>query len=66
MPENMDARLDMLMRAFFLLTVLLYLAPAALGPSARGKLRWMGRAAIWTLGLGLVLALVASARWFVH
>jgi len=66
MPENIDARLDTVMRALLLLTLLLYIAPAALGPSSRGKVRWMRRAAIVTLGIGLVLALVASARWFMR
>jgi hypothetical protein len=66
MPENMDARLDIIMRALLLLTLLLYIAPAALGPSARGKVRWIGRTAILTLGIGLVLAMVASARWFMR
>jgi hypothetical protein len=66
MPENIDARLDIVMRALLLITLLLYITPAALGPSSRGRVRWMSRAAIVTLSIGLALALVASARWFMR
>ena len=66
MPDNVTAQLDILMQALFLLTLLLYIIPAALGPGSRERVRWMRRAAIVTLAIGFVVALAASARWFVR
>jgi len=66
MPDTIAAQLDTLMSVLFLLALLLYIIPAALGPTSRGRLWWMGRAAVVTLGIGLVVALIASARWFMR
>ncbi len=66
MLQEIDAQLDMIMQALFLLTLLLYIIPAAMGPTSRGKVQWMGRTAIVTLAIGIVVALIASARWFMR
>jgi hypothetical protein len=66
MPENVTAHLDTLMSVLFLITLLLYIIPAAMGPTWRGRAQLTGRAAIMTLVIGLVVALVASARWFMR
>jgi hypothetical protein len=50
----------------FLITLLLYIIPAAMGPTWRERVQWTGRAAIMTLAIGFVVALIASARWFMR
>jgi hypothetical protein len=57
--------LDQLMRALFLVALLLYLVPAVFrfGGSAERR-RWFQRAAILTLGTAIVIALAASVIWF--
>jgi hypothetical protein len=64
MLPNSMADLDQLMRALFLLALLLYLVPAAfrLGESRR----WFQRAAISTLGIAIAIAVVASVIWLIH
>jgi len=60
MPE-----LDQLLRALFLVALLLYLIPTVfgLGSSAEGR-RWFQRAASLTLGAAIAIAVVASVIWF--
>jgi hypothetical protein len=52
---------DQLLRALFLLALLLYLAPAVftLGTSRQ----WFKRGAILTLGTAIALAVAASVMW---
>ena len=65
MPENMDARLDMLMRALFNDLIVVYNSGRT-GTIGARKSPLDGRAAIVTLAIGLVIALVLSALWFVR
>jgi hypothetical protein len=53
-----------LMRALFLLALLLYLIPSVfrLGESRR----WLRLGAILTLGTAMVIAVVESVMWFVR
>jgi hypothetical protein len=55
------AEIDQLMRALFLLALLLYLVPAAfrLGESHR----WFQRGAIVTLGIAIAIAVATSVIW---
>jgi hypothetical protein len=55
------AEIDQLMRALFLLALLLYLVPAAfrLGESQR----WFQRGAIVTLGIAIAIAVATSVIW---
>ncbi len=59
MPE-----LDQLLQALALVALLLYLVPAAFGPSLseRGRL-WLRRGAILALGTALAIAVVAALVW---
>jgi hypothetical protein len=60
MPE-----IDQLLRALFLVALLLYLIPAVfrLGSSAEAR-RWFQRGAILTLGTAIAIAVIASVIWF--
>jgi hypothetical protein len=65
--STIERHLETLMPVLSLLTLLLYLAPAAFGREFAARHRpWMQRAAIVTLTAGVVVALVASARWFMR
>jgi hypothetical protein len=56
--------MDQLMRALFLLALLLYLVPIAfrLGETRR----WFQRGAILTLGVAIAIAVTASVIWFIR
>jgi hypothetical protein len=62
---NLMPDLDQLLRALFLVALLLYLIPAVfgLGRSAEGR-QWLQRAASLTLGTAIAIAVVASVIWF--
>jgi hypothetical protein len=62
---NLMPDLDQLLRALFLVALLLYLIPAVfgLGGSAERR-RWFQRGAILTLGTAIAIAVVASVIWF--
>ncbi len=62
---NSMPHLDQLLRALFLVALLLYLVPAVfgLGSSEEGR-RWFQRAAILTLGAAIAIAVAASVLWF--
>lgn len=65
--STIESHLETLMPVLSLLALLLYLAPAALRPEFAARHRpWMQRAAIVTLAIGIVVALIASARWFMR
>ncbi|MGC2223951.1 MAG: hypothetical protein WA624_17190 [Methylocella sp.] len=57
--------IDQLLRALFLVSLLLYLTPAVfrLDSFAEGR-RWLQRAAFLTLGTAIAIAVVASVIWF--
>ncbi|MCI0601349.1 MAG: hypothetical protein L0Y60_17905 [Beijerinckiaceae bacterium] len=55
------AEIDQLMRALFLLALLLYLVPAAFR-LGEGR-RWFQRGAIVTLGIAIAIALAATVIW---
>jgi hypothetical protein len=57
--------IDQLLRALFLVALLLYLVPAVsrVGSSPEWR-RWFQRAASLTLGLAIAIAVVASVIWF--
>jgi hypothetical protein len=59
--------LDQLMRALFLVALLLYFIPAVfgLGISAERR-RWFQRGVILTLGSAIAIAVVASVIWFLR
>ncbi len=59
--------LDQLLRALFLMALLLYLVPAVfgLGSSVERRL-WFQRAAILTLVTAIAIAVVASVIWFIR
>ncbi|MGH6843077.1 MAG: hypothetical protein ACREDV_13515 [Methylocella sp.] len=56
---------DQFLRALFLVSLLLYLAPSVFGLDsfAEGR-RWFQRAAIFTLGIAIAIAVAASVKWF--
>lgn len=65
MPKPASAQLETLMQVLALVTLLLYLAPAAFGPEFAAKSRpWLHRAAVATLAVGVFVALLASFHWF--
>jgi hypothetical protein len=53
-----------LVRALFLLALLLYLVPAVFG-LGEGR-RWLQRGAIVTLGIAIAIAVTASVMWFIR
>jgi hypothetical protein len=57
--------IDQLLRALFLVALLLYLIPAVfrLGSSAERR-QWFQRGAILALGTAIAIAVVASVIWF--
>ena len=59
--------LDQLLRALFLVALLLYLIPAifGLGNSVERRL-WFQRGAILTLVIAIAIAVVASVVWFIR
>jgi hypothetical protein len=59
--------LDQLLRALFLVALLLYLIPAVfgLGSSVERHL-WFQRGAILTLVIAIAIAVVASVIWFIR
>ncbi|MGB6176048.1 MAG: hypothetical protein WBF43_06870 [Methylocella sp.] len=59
--------LDQLLRALFLVALLLYLIPAVfgLGSSVERRL-WFRRGAILTLATAIAIAVVASVIWFIR
>jgi uncharacterized membrane protein len=59
--------LDQLMKALFLVALLLYLIPAVfgLGSSVERRL-WFQRGAILTLVTAIAIAVVASVIWFIR
>jgi uncharacterized membrane protein len=59
--------LDQLLRALFLVALLLYLIPAVfeLGGSVERRL-WFQRGAILTLVTAIAIAVVASVIWFIR
>lgn len=60
MPE-----LDQFLSALFLVSLLLYLAPAAFRPGLSAEYqRWFQLGAILTLGTAIAIAAAASVRWF--
>jgi hypothetical protein len=63
---SLDHDLDRPMQVLMLATIALYLAPAALGQRGARLAPWMRRAAVATLALGMVIALIASVRWFLR
>jgi hypothetical protein len=65
MRPNSMPEVDQLLRALFLVSLLLYLTPAVfrLDSFAEGR-RWFQRAAILTLGTAIAIAVVASVIWF--
>ena len=63
---SFDHDLDRPMQVLLLATILFYLAPAALGPNGARLAPWMRRAAVATLALGMIVALIASVRWFLR
>jgi len=56
--------MDQLVRALFLLALLLYLVPAVLGPG-EGR-RWFQRGAVVTLGIAIAIAVTASVMWIIR
>jgi hypothetical protein len=62
MPE-----LNQLLSALFLLSLVLYLAPAVfrLDHFAERR-RWFQRAASLTLGIAIAIAVVATVKWFIR
>jgi hypothetical protein len=66
LPNSMPD-LDQLLRALFLVALLLYLIPAVfgLGRSAEWR-RWIQRGAILTFGTAIAIAAVASVIWFIR
>jgi ABC-type enterochelin transport system permease subunit len=64
LPKSMP-EVDQLLRALFLVSLLLYLTPAVfrLDSFAEGR-RWFQRAAILMLGTAIAIAVVASVIWF--
>lgn len=65
MPSNSMRNVDQLLTGLFLVSLLLYLTPAVfrLDGFADGR-RWLQRAAIFTLGTAIAIAVVASVIWF--
>jgi len=62
MPE-----LDQILRALFLVALLLYLVPAVFGMGgSENRRRWFQRGAIVTLVMAITIAVVASVIWFLH
>jgi len=61
LPNSMPD-IDQLMRALFLLALLLYLVPTVFR-LGEGR-RWFQRGAILTLGTAIAIAVVASVIWF--
>jgi hypothetical protein len=57
--------LDQLLRALFLVALLLYLIPAVFGSSVERHL-WFQRGAILTLVIAIAIAVVASVIWFIR
>jgi hypothetical protein len=57
-------KMDQLMRALFLLALLLYLVPIAfrLGETRR----WFERGAVLTLGVAIAIAVMASVMWIIR
>jgi hypothetical protein len=65
--SDIERHLETLMQILSLLALLLYLAPAAFGREFAARHRpWMHRAAIVTLAAGVLIALAATARWFMR
>jgi hypothetical protein len=64
LPNSMP-EIDQVLRALFLVALLLYLTPAVfgLGISAEGR-RWFQRGAILTLGTAIAISVAASVIWF--
>jgi hypothetical protein len=59
--SNSMPEIDQLMRALFLLALLLYLVPAVFR-LGEGR-RWFQRGAILTLGIAIAIAVAASVKW---
>ncbi len=66
MPQVTSSEIETLLRALALISLLLYLAPAAFGPNARWGRAWLHRAAAATLVVAFIVALAASVRWFLR
>jgi hypothetical protein len=67
MLSNSMPDLDQLMRALFLVALLLYLVPAVFGLGSSAERRWwFQRAAILTLGTAIAIAVLASVIWFLR
>jgi hypothetical protein len=64
-PPNLMPDLDQLLRALFLVALLLYLIPAVFGGSSAEGRRGQ-RAAGLTLGIATAIAVVASVTWFLR
>lgn len=62
---NSMPKVDQLLAGLFLVSLLLYLAPAVFTSEgfAEGQ-RWFQRAAIVTLGTAIAIAVAASVIWF--
>ena len=59
--------MDRTMQVLALVALLLYIAPAAMGGRlSPGQSAWMQKAALGALGIGLVIALFETARWFIR
>jgi hypothetical protein len=57
--------MDRTMQTLALVALLLYLAPAALGPRLSDSQRtWLWRAAAGALAVGLAIAVIETIRWF--
>jgi uncharacterized membrane protein len=65
MLSNSLPGIDQFLSGLFLVSLLLYLTPAVfkLDSFAEGR-RWFQRAAIFTLGTAIAIAVVASVIWF--
>jgi uncharacterized membrane protein len=62
MPE-----LNHLLSALFLLSLVLYLAPAVFRLDIFAeRRRWFQRAASLTLGIAIAIAVVATVKWFIR
>jgi hypothetical protein len=62
MPE-----LNQLLSALFLLSLVLYLAPAVFRLDLFAeRRRWFQRAASLTLGIAIAIAVVATVKWFIR
>jgi hypothetical protein len=65
MLSNSKPDVDQLLSVLFLVSLLLYLTPTVfrLDSFAEGR-RWFQRAAIFTLGTAIAIAVVVSVIWF--